>query len=539
MEQTQTYIFMFGILILVGQLTRKSTIPIALILVVVGVALSFFPFLPEIKLNPEIVLDGFLPLLIYQISSFSSWRDIKKNIRPITLLSIGHVVFITILVAVVMHAVIPQLGWPLAFILGAVISPPDDVAIVSIAQNVRIPERVYTILEGEAMFNDAAALTLFRFALAALVTHQFSPVHLVSTFFAVIIGETLYGLALGNIIGKLREKISNPTLHLIASILTPFLAYLPVVKLGGSGVVATAITGFIIGNQYSLRYSPDFRLISRAVWPSVAFTIQGILFLMLGFNMRELFQNISAMPFNKLLIDASIVIGVVIIGRFIWEFVGVAFLPRVFFPSIRKKSPYPSWKYLFIISWAGMRGGISLAAALSVPFLPLMSDGTNPRDLLLFLVCCVIIATLMIQGLTLPWLIKVLGVNEVGEREKYNEHIAELLTRLKMARSALRWLLDYRKEISDNVELKDEVTVHIRQYRMQIKQLKNNIANHDTHDADHDEEAEINSEACLVSQIIDIERTELLKLWRMEKINLLTRNKLMSRLDHRIQHLSG
>lgn len=537
MEQIEIYIFMFSIIVIVGQFFRNSSIPIALIFFITGILISFLPFIPKIHLHPEIVLDVFLPLLIYQISAFSSWRDIKKNLRPITLLSVGHVIFITILVALCIHALIPQLGWPLAFALGAIISPPDDVAIASIAEKIRLPERVFTILEGEAMFNDAAALTLFRFALVALVTHEFSAIQAVSTFFAVIIGESIYGFLLGNLLGKLREKISHPAIHFIASILTPFLAYIPMVKLGGSGIIATAITGFIIGNQYAIRFTPEFRLISRAIWPVLAFGIQGILFLLVGFDMRTLLENISSIRFETLGLYALAVIAVVIIGRFIWEFIAVGFLPRLLFPAIRKKDPAP-WQYLFIVSWAGMRGGISLAAALSIPFLPLMVKGVNPRDLILFLVCCVIIVTLA-QGMTLPWLIKLLGIHQDGQREKYNEHLAEISAKIKMTRRALHWLLEYRKTIGDNVDLLDELNVYIRQYKLLLKQLKERMSNHDIETLDHDEEEEMQKSLCLLSQVVEIERTELLKLWRMEKINLTTRNKLLSGLDHRIQHLAG
>ena len=249
MEQIETYIILFGIIVIVGQTFNNSPVPISLLLVITGMLLSLLPTTPDITLDPNIVLNIFLPLLIYQISAFASWRDVKKNLRPIMLLSIGHVIFITILVAVVIHMLIPQFGWPLAFVLGAVISPPDDVAIVSIADKIRMPQRLITILEGEGMFNDATALILFRFALAAVVTHQFSAVRAVSAFFLVIIGETLYGLALGFIIGEIRLRIRNTTLHMMASLLVPFIAYIPAVMLGGCGVLATAVTGFVFGSS--------------------------------------------------------------------------------------------------------------------------------------------------------------------------------------------------------------------------------------------------------------------------------------------------
>jgi NhaP-type Na+/H+ or K+/H+ antiporter len=271
MEQLITYTALFSVIVILGQIFNKSTIPLSLILVIVGMILCMIPNFPLITLNPDVVLNIFLPVLIYQISTASSWKDLKKNRWPIASLSFGHVIFITILVAVTIHTLIPELGWPLAFVLGSVISPPDDVAIVTIADKIRMPTRIVTLLEGEGMLNDATALIIFRFSLAAVVTHQFYPLQALTTFVIVIIGETLYGLALGYAIGKLRLRIKNPVLHIMASILTPFLAYLPPEQLGGSGIIATVAVGSVIGHVYSVRFTPEFRLISKAVWPTLAF----------------------------------------------------------------------------------------------------------------------------------------------------------------------------------------------------------------------------------------------------------------------------
>jgi monovalent cation/hydrogen antiporter len=539
MEQIETYIILFIVIVIIGQTFSKTPVPISLLLVITGMLLSVLPNPPDVILDPSIVLNVFLPLLIYQISAFSSWKDVKKNLRPIILLSIGHVMFITLLVAVVIHMLVPEFGWPLAFVLGAVISPPDDVAIVSIADKIRMPERIVTILEGEGMFNDATALILFRFALAAVITHQFSAIQAVSAFFFVVIGETLYGLALGFIIGELRLRIQNTTLNMMASLLVPFIAYIPPVMLGGSGVLSTAITGFVFGNSYALRVSPEFRLVSRAVWPTLAFAIQSLMFLLVGLDMRSILESISSLPPNSVLIYSVAVILTVIIGRFIWVY-PAAYLPRWLFPRIRKKDPYPPWQFPFVVSWAGMRGGISLAAALAVPVLPVINQGTNPKDLLIFLVFCVIMATLLIQGLTLPWLLKVLGVHKFGQSEKYNEHLAELGARLAMVRTALRWLIEFKKQVKDNPKLLDEVKLYLREYRMLRSQLKERIAGHDsTPVLMHDEKEDWKDEIFILSQLIELQRMELLELWRQDKINLTVRNKLLEQLDHSAKHLPG
>ncbi len=536
MEQIITYTALFGIIVIIGQVFRKSPVPISLLLVITGMLLSLLPNAPRINLNPDIVLNIFLPVLVYQISAFSSWIDVKRNLRPIALLSVGHVLFIAVLVAIIMHALIPELGWPLAFVLGAVVSPPDDVAIVSIAEKIRMPQRIVTILEGEGMLNDAAALILFRLALVAVVTHEFSIISATSKFFVIVIGETLYGLALGHIMGQLRLRIPNPAIHLIASLLTPFLAYIPPEQLGGSGILATVVTGFVIGNVYAVRFTPGFRLVSRAFWPALAFIIQSILFLLVGLDMRAILESISSLPIHSLVLYSAAVILTLTIGRFIWVFVAMIFLPRFLFPSILKKDPYPPWQFPFVVSWAGLRGSISLAAALAIPTLPALADGTSPRNLIIFLTFCVIVATLLLQGLSLPWLLKVIGIKARGQREEYDEHLSELSARLKMTKAVLRWLTAYKQQAKENTKLLDEIKLHNREYRRLRTQLKERIATHDG-SLVHDEQAEIRDEVFLLTQMIEIEKTALLQLWRKEKINLTVRNKLLDRLDHRAKHL--
>lgn len=533
MELLTFYILLFSIIVLLGQVFQKSTIPLALILVIFGMLLSLLPFIPEIQLNSNLVLDFFLPILIYEISAFSSWRDIKKQLRPIASLSIGHVIFITFLIAIVMHTLMPQIGWPFAFVLGAIISPPDDVAIVSICEKMRIPERVFIILEGEGMFNDAAALTLFRFALAAAFTNTFSIMHASLTFVAVIIGETIYGFILGHLLGKIRLKISNTTLHLIASFLTPFLAYIPSVMLGGTGVLATAVVGFLIGNYYSVRFTPQYRLISLTLWPALAFTIEGLLFLLVGLDLRSIFMRIAIIPLDTLMLYVFSIIFTVIIGRFIWVYGSVTFLPKILFPH-RKKENSPHWKYTFLIAWAGIRGGISLAAALAIPSLTFLSIGVDLRDLIIFLVFCTIIVTLVLQGLSLPFIIRKLGFVRIGQKERYNEHLSELHARSQMIRVGLNWLQRYKTEIRNNKKLLEEVNFHIHEYQTLQKQYQDRILEHDGKYV-HNEELEIKDQLSLLLQLIKVEQKELLRLWKEDKINLRTRNKLLAMLDHQTQ----
>jgi len=535
MEHIVFYAVLFVIIVIVGQLFSKATVPISMVLVVTGMLLSQIPSFPTISLNPEVVLNIFLPLLIYQISAYSSWKDVRKNVRPIALLSVGHIIFIATLVAVIIHTLLPQLGWPLAFVLGAVISPPDSVAIVSVAEKIRMPKKLVTILEGEGMLNDATALILFRFALAAVVTHEFHPVQAITAFFTVIAAETLYGLALGFIVAELRMRISNTRLNILASLLTPFLAYWPAEQLGGCGVLATVVAGFVIGHVYAMKFTPEFRVVSRAVWPALTFAIESILFLLVGLNMKSILRDISVIPTEKLALYSIAVVLTVIIGRFIWVYGFVTYFPRIM-SSVRKKEPFVPWQYPFVTAWAGMRGGISLAAALAVPALPAEVHGANSRDLLIFLVFCVIAATLLFQGLSLPWILKKIGISKFEKTVKSNQKVVELTARIKITQAVLRWLAAYKGQVKDNPKLLEEVKLYFQEYRLLKTKLNEKIGKFDG-DYQYDEKEKLMNESFLLSQIIEVERSELLMLWQKEEIDLKIRDKLLERLDHRAKHL--
>lgn len=532
MEQLVLYISLFSIIIAVGIVFNKAPVPTSLLLVVTGMVLGEIPNFPRVDLDSELVLNLFLPILIYQISVVSSWRDLKKSLRPITLLSFGHVIFITILVAVAAHYIIPGISWPLAFVLGAVVSPPDDVAIIAIAEKVQMPKRILTVLKGEAMFNDATALVIFRFALASVITHQFYVEKIFATFLVVLVGETLYGLLVGFVLGTLRTRVKDPVLQMMFSFITPFVAYLPAEYAGGSGVLATAVTGLVIESIFIEKFSPEVRLLARSVWQTLAFAIEKILFLLLGLEIRYIHQSISAIPVSTLLLYSTTIIAVIIIGRFIWVFPS-AYLPRFLFPSIRKRDPYPPWQYVFVVSWAGMRGGISLAAALAVPILPMASFSEDPRDLIIFLVFCSIVATLVLQGFALPWVLKILKIPCYGQAEEYQEHINELKARHSIAISVLKWLKEYEQTISDNPEQLSEVKFRVQEYQNIKKQLKESIKSHDGQNFHSEEASELKQMVYLSNQITEVERRTLLQLWHQDKISHALKNKLMTQLDHK------
>ena len=535
MEQIEIFTVILGIIAIVGVLFRKTSVPSSLLLVIIGMLISLLPFMPEVHIKSDLVLDIFLPLLIYEMSAESSWRELKINLRPIISLSFGHVIFITVLVAVVIHAMLPSLGWPLAFVLGAVVAPPDDVAIMAIAEKANIPSRILSLLRSEAMLNDATALILFRFALAAYLTHEFSAPNALGAFVLIVVGETLYGLALGNAMGQLRLKLTDPRQQMMLSFITPFLAYLPAERLGGCGVLATAVTGLVISNRYFDKFLPEVRLITRSVWTSISFALQSILFLLVGLNLKYIIDRVddNISHENMALYSLGVILAV-IIGRFLWVYPS-AYLPRFLFKSIRKKDPYPPWQYPFVVSWSGMRGAISLAAAFSIPTLSNSAVGPHSRDLIIFFTFSVICGTLLLQGLTLPFLLKILGVSRYHQQEKVEEELAEVKARKKMTQAALVWLSEYESIVKDDEVLLASVQLHIEQYKMRKHQLSERLKSLKD-GLDQDDVVYLMGTVRLSAKIIEIERKELSKLWHNEEISHAIRNKLMQQLDHRSKH---
>ncbi len=534
MTDIELYIVLIAIIAVVGVVFRNSVIPTSLLLVMVGMAISFIPDFPTFNLNPKFIFDVFLPLLLYEASSYSTtWNEIRLSLRPIILLSIGHVIFITTLIAITIHYLIPDFGWPLAFVLGAVISPPDDVAIISIAEKVKMPNRVITILKGEAMFNDATALIIYRFALIAAITHQFSFIDSIAEFFMIVICETAYGYVLATIIGNIRLLLRDSSLQMIISILTPFLAYLPATRLGGSGVVATVATGLFIANNYWEKYPADVRLTARSIWSTLGFGVQSILFLMVGLNLKDVIINNDYIAAIDLLKLSGAVVFVVIVGRFLWCYPS-AYIPRWLFASIRKREPNLPWQYPFVISWAGMRGGISLAAALAVPEHTLV-DGIHPRELLVFLVFTVIIATLLIQGLSLPWLLKIIGMPQFGKLEDEQEQKSELMTRSAMSAAVLKWLSEFALQVKDDEALMAEIKLKIKEYSMIEDHLRDRMEAKEKMQL-QSEEVRIQEKKLLLAQIIQVERSELSRCFRQGEVSHHTKYKLEQQLDLLAKH---
>jgi CPA1 family monovalent cation:H+ antiporter len=393
--------------------------PIVLVIggVVLGLVLSAFPEHPSVELPPELVFLLFLPPILFGAGYFTPIRDFKANLRPIGLLAVGLVLFTTVVVGAVAYALIPGLGWAAALTLGAIVAPPDAVAATAIFRRLGVAPRIVTILEGESLINDATALIAYRSAVVAATTvGAFSIAGAGLWFVVAALGGIAIGVLVGFLLTSAWARISDPTLEIVTSLLAPFAAYLPAEALGLSGVLAAVTAGIIAGRRAARVLSPNARLIGLGVWGVLTFFINGFAFLLIGVQLPTILDQLTQFAPAQLLWLGLAISATAILARIVWVF-PATYVPRWVSAKIRERDPLPSRGAIFVISWAGMRGVVTLAAALALPV------DFPDRPLLIYLALCVILATLVGQGLTLPWVVRRMGVVS-GSSLEVEERIA-------------------------------------------------------------------------------------------------------------------
>jgi Na+/H+ antiporter len=422
----------------VAWIADRLRLPPPILLVVAGIALAVIPWVPAIELQPDVVLLVLLPPLIYFAAFSMSWQAFRANLRPILLLAFGCVMVTTLAVTLATHWL---LGLPLgvAFMLGAIVSPPDVVAPLAVAERLSIPHRIIDILEGEGLVNDATALILFNLAVTAILTGHFSIPLALRDFALVLVGETAWGFIVGWVILRLRHRAAEPRLEVLLSLLTPFVAFWIPHALGGSGVLATVVAGLYVGSAGVALIRSNTRLQALFFWDIVNTMITGAIFLLTGLQARTVAAGFDAATIFQLVADGVIVSAVVIVVRFLWVF-PATYLPRWLFPVIAVHDPAPDWRGPFVISFTGVRGVVSLAAALSVPLWMATSVPFPGRDRVLVLTFVVIVVTLVAQGLTLPWVLRKLGLDKLGIAELRRRKAREINARVEAARAALAQL---------------------------------------------------------------------------------------------------
>lgn len=460
MTQGELILICLVVVGLMAILARRIRIPYSILLTVAGVLLAFIPWLPALHLEPQLVFNLFLPPLIYPAAVYTSWRDFRANLRPILLMAILLVLVTMTVIAALLHY-LTGLPWAVGFVFGALISPPDAVAALSITQNLRVPRKIIAILEGESLINDATSFISFRFAVAAVMTGVFSLPQASLQFLFVGIGGVLVGLAIGWIATRVQKGLDDPPVQTMFSLLTPYIAYFTGERLHVSGILAVVIAGIYYGWRAPRILTGRMRLQAIPVWEMVVFILNGVLFMLIGLQLPQVLGALSPASVIQTVNLAIIIVLVMVLVRFLWMF-AMSYVPGVLGRSHRK-SRFP-WQHTAIIAWTGLRGADSLAGALAIPFLLPNGAAFPGRNTILFLTFCVIFGTLVAQGLTLTPLVRWLGVvdDHASERE-------ERLARLKANETALARL----DEIQGSHQAKAETIERLRaEYLDRISQLR-------------------------------------------------------------------
>jgi monovalent cation/hydrogen antiporter len=524
----QLLIMLMVVLAAVGVAARRLNTPPAILLVLVGAALALTPGLPAMELAPEVVLLLILPPIIYWSAVAMSWREFRFNLRPIVLLAVGCVIFSAFAVAAAMHWL---LGLPLllGLVVGAIVSPPDAVAPLSIARRMRIPRRIVVVLEGEGLGNDATALILYRFAVVAVSFGTFSISQAVGTFAMIVFGEILWGVGVGWAMLRLRQWVADPSIEITLSLITPFLAYWPPEYLGGSGVLATVTAGLYVSWNGPNLISSATRLQGIFFGGFIMYLIEGMIFLITGLQARTLAASLHGYAVFELASTAIVVCLVLIAARFVWVYPTI-YLPRLLVPAIRRADPSPPWQWAFVLSFTGVRGIVSLAAALAIP-LTIANGAPFPgRDLILFVTFTVILVTLVVQGLLFPLVIRALNLADAGRRERALDHRHEQEARQEAITAALACLDQLVRED----ELSDEL---VRPIRAEHRERLRHIENRTRGDESHRKQTELHDEIEL--KLIAAERQRINELYRAGKIIDEARRRIERELDLREAQLAN
>lgn len=405
---------------LLSMLSNKLGIAYPIFLVIAGLIIGIIPDIPNVTLKPDIVFIIFLPPLLYSAALNTSWRDFKGSIRSISLLAIGLVIFTSCIIAFLAHAIIPDFSLALGFVLGGIISPPDAIAATSIISKLKVPKRVVTILEGESLVNDASSLIVFRFALAAVTTGQFV-LWKAGLNFVMVAGMGIFiGLAIAFVIYLIHRFLPTDSVTDTAiSLVSPYIMYLAAEHFGYSGVLAVVSGGLFLSNFSHKYLNYDSRLQLQSVWNTIVFLLNGTVFILIGLQIPFILQGMENYSAGEAIGVAVIISLASVIIRILWVYPGT-YLPRFFSKRIRRREPFPPPKTVFIVAWSGMRGVVSLASALTIPLYLGNQEMFPHRNFILFITFAVILFTLVLQGITLPFLIRLLKIGDGGVEDASN-----------------------------------------------------------------------------------------------------------------------
>lgn len=502
-----------------GWVAHRFQFPYPIALVAGGAMLGLIPRLPQFPFDPQFILILILPPILYQAALMTSWSDFKAHIRPIGLLSIGLVVATTLAVGAALKLLVPEVPWAAAFVLGAIVSPPDAVAATAILSRLKIPRRVVTVLEGESLVNDASGLVIYKFAVVAVLTGTFSLSEALLQFGGIAIGGILLGIGTAHLFIAIHRQLDDPFIEILISLLVPYATYIVAESLHASGVLALVAAGLVRGRYAPEIVSASMRILGRPAWQLVVFMLNSLTFMLIGLQMSSILDKLSLYSSVQLLALGSTVSLVAIGVRFVWVYTA-ALLPGGWGKRDTANAEPPNARENFIISWCGMRGIVSIAAALSLPLV--LPDGSAfpHRDLIVFMTFFVITVTLVVQGLSLPVLIRKLKVGTT-----WNEHEEKARVHAAISAAALQaldlhvethappraWAESLRAEITNRITLAvPEGETHWR-HEASIMRLRH--------------------------AVIQAERKELIRLWRDNQVSDEVMHRIEEMLDHQEAHL--
>jgi len=496
-----------------GWIARHFKFPYPIALVAGGAVLGLVPNLPQYAFDPQLLLVAVLPPILYQAALLTSWTDFKANIRPIGLLAIGLVAVTTLAVGAALKLMVPDVPWAAAFVLGAIVSPPDAVAATAILSRLNMPRRIVTILEGESLVNDASGLVLYKFAVAAVLTGAFSLVDATAQFALVSAGGIAVGIALAFVYIAVHKRLGDPFIEVLTVLTIPYAAYLAAEAMHVSGVLAVVAAGLVRGRYAPEIVSPEMRIMARPVWNLLVFLLNSLVFTLIGLQMSGIVDNLGRYPAGQLALISAVVTAVAILVRFAWVF-PAAYLPHWLSGKLRDEQSGHANSELAIISWCGMRGIVSLAAALALP-LTLPGGAAFPhRDLIIFTTFVVIMATLVGQGLTLTPLIRRLKVGS-----NWSLHDEQVRVRAAMSSAALT-------AIDDVLSAEGVPSQWAQGLKAEIAERIALVAS----------EGDLSPRMALVNRLrhaaIHAERRELIRLWQENAIGDEVMHHLMEILDY-------
>ena len=417
LHQLEIIILLLAVVLALTTIAQKISIPYPIFLVLGGLVLGVVPGLPTVTLHPDLVFLVFLPPILWAAAYFTSLREFRQNLRPISLLAVGLVLATTAGVAVVAHALLPGIGWAEAIALGAIVSPPDAVSATAIGKRLRIPRRVVTILEGESLVNDATALVLYRAAVGAVVSGSFLLGGTLLNFLFAALAAMAIGIAAAWLSRWALCVTEDGYTQIGVTLLVPYIAWVIAESVHASAVLACVAGGITLRQYFSGAVATATRLQARAVWELLIFVLNGVIFILIGLQLGALRDAVPAGQYGPVVFAGLMVSATAIVVRFLWVPLA-ALIPRCLSATLRARDPMPSWKGLFLISWTGMRGIVTLAAALALP----MTTGTGApfpfRSEIILISFAVILVTLVLQGLSLPPIIRWLRLEDEDDLER-------------------------------------------------------------------------------------------------------------------------